>query len=228
MIIVDDASTDGTAELLRQYRGNERVRIVTLEENRGVGYALNAGIRESDADFIATQGSDDICSADKLSRQAAVLRDDPEVKMAGSYYYVIDEAGEITGKITEEHCSSVVADIHTRLISGNCRIGAPLFRKSLWAELGGFSETDFVRYCEDYDFFLRTTERYPVGIAVVPELLYRFRNSPNSLTKNNYYAQFWAALEQSRERRRKDFEQRNGNCGTDATNFDRSRSLTHY
>lgn len=76
LIVVDDASTDATAEVLHQF-SDERLRCLSHPENRGANAARNTGIRASRGRLIAFQDSDDAWLADKLDKQLAVLSHAP-------------------------------------------------------------------------------------------------------------------------------------------------------
>lgn len=197
--VSDDGSTDDTREIVSKYVG-DRLQLVTSEVNRGVAFALNAGIAATDAKYIAVHGSDDICKPEKARMQAAMLDALPNIQMVGCYYWMCRQDGTLIDEITD--VSTDPADIRLDLISGNCKIGLAMFRKTLWEELGGFDSANFPRCCEDMDFFLRTVERYPAGISVVPELLYGYRRSAQQLTDVDYYGPYYTALELSRNRRR--------------------------
>ena len=70
VIVVDDGSDDGTAQILDRLRAEDaRVRVITLSENGGVANARNRGVSLAQADWIAFLDSDDIWNADKLARQ---------------------------------------------------------------------------------------------------------------------------------------------------------------
>lgn len=73
LIIVDDGSTDETAEKIMQL-SDARVRYIRQENNSGACAARNRGIREAKGQFIALQDSDDIWHSDKLEKQMALLR----------------------------------------------------------------------------------------------------------------------------------------------------------
>lgn len=204
--VVDDGSTDDTAEIVNKYLG-ERLQLIRSVENKGVASALNLGIANTEAKYIAIQGSDDICKPEKARMQAELLNSSPDIQMVGCYYWMCRQDGTLVDEITD--VSIAPADIRLDLISGNCKIGLVMFRRTLWEEIGGFDDINCPRCCEDMDFFLRTVERYPAGITIVPELLYGYRRSAQQLTDQNYYGPYWKALELSRERRR-NHSDRNG------------------
>jgi glycosyltransferase involved in cell wall biosynthesis len=78
IIVVDDGSSDRTAEIARSY-GRE-VRCIS-QENQGAGVARNAGVKEAQGSLIAFLDSDDLWLDRKLEAQAAFLRMHPETDM---------------------------------------------------------------------------------------------------------------------------------------------------
>jgi glycosyltransferase involved in cell wall biosynthesis len=77
VIVVDDASGDGTPEAVRSI-ADPRVRLVALAENRGQSGALNAGLDAATGDVIALLDSDDLWMPDKIATQLAAWAADPE------------------------------------------------------------------------------------------------------------------------------------------------------
>lgn len=74
MLIVDDGSTDRTAEIIAEYeRRDRRIRVVTLEPNRGLANARNEGLDRARGDFIAFIDSDDVWLPEKITRQVAAM-----------------------------------------------------------------------------------------------------------------------------------------------------------
>lgn len=75
VIFVDDASTDSTLEKAREFRYDEKLEVVTLDENRGKAGALNAGLEHADTELTAVQDADSVIDEDLLetavSRMAA-------------------------------------------------------------------------------------------------------------------------------------------------------------
>lgn len=204
VILVDDGSTDGSLELACSYisRG---AHVVISNNNHGVADALNRGIAAADAKYIATQGSDDLCKPEKARLQAAMLDEFHRLQMVGCFYWHCDQSGELIMDVTDVKTDP--RDVALTLLSGKCKIGSPMFRKSLWEELAGFDEENFPRCAEDFDFFLRTAERDRLSIGVVPEILYGYRDTPESITKSPYFPDYFRALDMSRERRRSKCQQ---------------------
>ena len=99
VIVADDGSDDSTPAILsRLSEEDARVRVITLSENGGVANARNAAVRAAQAEWIAFLDSDDVWTAEKLSKQ---LRKAEETDAALVYTAAacIDEAGKETGKV---------------------------------------------------------------------------------------------------------------------------------
>ena len=74
LIVIDDASTDGTLELLEEHRRkDERIRIVPQEKNQGPAHARNVGLSQARGDFVAFLDSDDVWHPHKTAKQIAAM-----------------------------------------------------------------------------------------------------------------------------------------------------------
>lgn len=75
MIIIDDASSDETCEIIRTYQKNdERIHLIHLEKNQGVANSRNIGLQEAKGRYIAFLDSDDIWLEQKLERQLMFMK----------------------------------------------------------------------------------------------------------------------------------------------------------
>src|SRR5262245_57747116 len=74
LIVVDDGSTDGTEEIVREFPGARYV----FQENQGVSAARNVGAALSQGELIAFLDSDDFWQPEKLAAQAAFFAAQPE------------------------------------------------------------------------------------------------------------------------------------------------------
>ena len=75
LLLIDDASTDRSAEIIYKYLNNEkRIVYVKLQENKGAAYARNKGIEYSKGQYIAFLDSDDLWLPEKLERQYCFMK----------------------------------------------------------------------------------------------------------------------------------------------------------
>lgn len=95
-IAVDDASTDGTAEILRSLR-HPRIRVVLGKENLGLGARLNQINELAQTDFVARTDADDLMHPDRLARQIACFDTDPMLDVCATGTYTIDNRNRILG-----------------------------------------------------------------------------------------------------------------------------------
>lgn len=84
LIIVDDASTDRTADLVAPYLDDERIRYTRLPENLGRGAATNSGLDAARGEYIAYLPSDDVYYPEHLASLVAILDATPEAVLVYS------------------------------------------------------------------------------------------------------------------------------------------------
>ncbi len=74
LLIIDDASTDNTAEIVRKYTSDPRIRYLRQPGNQGVAAARNRGLMEAQGAYAAFLDADDWWDADKLRLQMACIK----------------------------------------------------------------------------------------------------------------------------------------------------------
>lgn len=153
LLLVDDGSTDRTAEILRAFAAkDDRIRIVTSETNEGIPRALNRGLDHARGAYIARLDSDDLMMPGRLTAQVEVLDRDRDVVLVSTAYDIIDEHGAYLGRFDETLPSEVIRYLlgFTNIIGGG---GQVMFRN------------DGTRYSiefpssEDYDLWVRLSQR---------------------------------------------------------------------
>lgn len=98
MFVVDDCSTDGSAEIVRGYAEKDsRIHLVLRDKNSGVANVRNAGIQMANGKYIALLDSDDVWTEDKLERQVSLL-EETGAELAYCSYDFIDEGSKPLGK----------------------------------------------------------------------------------------------------------------------------------
>jgi glycosyltransferase involved in cell wall biosynthesis len=166
IIVVDDGSTDETAEVLGSLPGPLRL---LRQQNQGVSRARNRGVSESRAPWVAFLDADDLWLPRKLERQMDALRGQPDRAVCATAFTVVDERLE---PIERRGCSPG-PDLRDLLLQGNL-IGTPstvVCRRSLVLEAGGFDES--LSQCADWDLWLRLRRRSPFVCLNESLVLYR-------------------------------------------------------
>lgn len=87
-IIVDDGSTDTTADVLASYQAKDkRIRILKNPENRGISFSRNRGTDAAKGKYVAVMDSDDYSEPNRLSVSVAFLEEHPDIVGVNSLYY---------------------------------------------------------------------------------------------------------------------------------------------
>jgi len=162
-IVVDDGSTDDTAERLA-ILDDSRLRIVR-QDHRGVAAARNHGVALASSPWIAFLDSDDRWLPRKLERQMAYMAANPSLRISQTDEIWIRRGMRVNPmkKHRKRAGDLFVSSLELCVISPS----AVLLARSLFDEVGGFDETFAV--CEDYDLWLRITCCETVGF--LPESL---------------------------------------------------------
>jgi len=109
LLILDDGSTDGTAELARSF-GDPRILVFSDGSNRGLAARLNEAVRLSRGEYFARMDGDDIAYPQRLTRQIDYLRAYPEIDLVGGWALVFDSTFDVRGKrMTPESHAAICA-----------------------------------------------------------------------------------------------------------------------
>lgn len=149
LVVIDDGSTDGTADLLRPYLG--KIRLIQ-QENQGVSAARNHGLRLALGEFVLFLDGDDLPYPNKLAKQVKRLEEDHLLGAVHSGWRLVDEYGRPLRKVQPWQQTSGLS-LADWLQWKPVFLGAMLFRRSWLQRIEGF-RTD-LRQAEDTDFLLR-------------------------------------------------------------------------
>jgi glycosyltransferase involved in cell wall biosynthesis len=145
IIVVDDGSTDNTAQVVQPYL--LRIRYLK-QDNRGIGAARNAAIAMSRGDFIALLDADDLWLPHKLALQVSLML--PETGLVGSSRAETDPSGTLTRGVSYEEL----------LVRNRFCASSVLFRRGCIDDLGGFNDTGDCFGVEDWELWLRISRKY--------------------------------------------------------------------
>ena len=96
LIIVDDASADATAEVIRKF-SDPRIRLQTNSRNLGIAASTNQAIGASKGEYLALMDDDDISMPDRLRAQVTYLENNREIMILGTGSYLINPEGKCFG-----------------------------------------------------------------------------------------------------------------------------------
>ena len=182
MIIVDDASTDETAQVVQRYLGDTRIKFLQNEQNMGAGYTRNRALEAAQGEWIAVLDADDWFAPHRLERLVA-FAEDWAADVVGDLAICTDREGKT---------------LHLRSWATRAPIPSHPFRltpeKAIryhaafqYLARGAFIQQKPIRYVPEIRKSQDTAFLYEMLIrgaqcAVVPEALYYYRIYPNTTT----------------------------------------------
>jgi glycosyltransferase involved in cell wall biosynthesis len=159
VIVVDDGSTDDTAEIALAYSAADpRVRLVR-QENRGLAGARNRGLAESRGEYVVFLDSDDRLLGEALEVGVRELESHPECAFVSGHYRPISAEGDPYALPRQ---ASIDVDHYLALLRDNY-ISMPasvMYRRWVFEEVGGFDGS--VDAAADWDLYLRVARRFPI------------------------------------------------------------------
>ncbi len=155
IIVVDDASPDGSVDLLK--KKFPEVKVVKHKINRGFPSSVNTGARTSKGDLLVLLNSDVIPDKDFLVSTLPLFKDDGVFAISFSEKDYSWAKGEFKNGFVEHGAGVKTKNVHdTFWVSG----GSGIFRRDYWMTLGGMDEKLFSPfYWEDLDLGYRALKR---------------------------------------------------------------------
>ena len=168
VIVIDDGSTDNTAQVVKPFA--RKVRYV-LQANAERGASRNHGLRLAKGKYIAFLDSDDLWLPDKAAAGIHFLERNPEVGLLCTDALQINGSGKETGTLRAHGMSGRVTG---RLLQKNFVImPTHLARTSVVREIGGFREERELSGSEDWEMWVRLS--IVADVAYIPEITAKYR-----------------------------------------------------
>lgn len=196
IIVIDDGSTDGSAEAVRSMMEENPCIRLFRQPNMGVTRTRNTGLRllEPETELVSFLDSDDISPARRFEADVELFRSDPHLDLTYSKMMLVD-------KIDDERLEPA-ADSHIITVRG-IHLSAAIFARRLVERIGSFDEA----FCqaEDTDYLLRTFESGPRYAMPETVALY-YRRHPGNMTRQTdvQSREFMRAIHKSMNRRKAD------------------------
>jgi len=198
-LILDDASTDGSKDIINEYaKKDRRIHAIYHTSNMGLANTLNEGISLAKGIYIARMDQDDESLPSRLKIQYMFMETRPEIILSGSYVYHISRLYQKFRLITVPTNPS---EIQMKLHSENCFYHpSVIFRRQEIVSLGGYKSK--FKNTEDYDLWLRVSKRYKMANIPIP--LLRYRININGMTVQRRWEQlFYFFLAQAENKKQK-------------------------
>ena len=169
LIIVNDGSTDGSAEYLDSLT-DPRVTVLH-QENKGLSFSLNRGLEHSKTEFIARMDGDDFAYPERLEKQLAFMEANPEVGLLGTQIQRVGMKRADSGSALP----TTHDEIFATLMNGGHGICHPtiMCRRSIFDQIGGYKSG----LGEEWDIFLRFGEISKLANLNDCLLKYRYHGS---------------------------------------------------
>jgi glycosyltransferase involved in cell wall biosynthesis len=173
IVVVDDASSDETAEVCQNLSSINYVRV---ERNQRVAGARNIGMVASHGEYLSFLDDDDTRLANSLDAQLETLDREPQVGLIYGRAIFANQDGAPGTQSYPHECPA--GDVFWKLLSRNfIPCGSTLFRRSCLTRVGLLD--DSIPGLDDWDLWIRIAEIYPVASADTPVATWR-RSTPGS------------------------------------------------
>lgn len=175
-LIVNDGSTDKTAEILQFYH-DPRIKIINNEKNIGLTKSLNKGLKLVKGEYIARMDADDVSISERLQKQVNMLERKPDLGMVGTWYCVVDEKDNIKYEVKNDGNPVI---LRWKLLFNNIFAhSSVMMREKTCEDIEGYNPE--FEASQDYDLWSRIVKKWQIGL--VPKILcHRRKRTEHSIT----------------------------------------------
>ena len=189
LIVVDDASTDNTAEIVNSI-DDPRLKYICHDQNKGGAAARNTGIKAAKGDYIAFQDSDDEWMPEKLAKQMDVFID-CAADVGAVYCSYLMKSENRSSFIPAAHIVRRNGNILLEILAESF-IGTPtlVVRRDIFDKIGLFDE-NLSRF-QDWDMAIRIAQEY--HFQFIDEQLVTAYGTLDSISQNVNSVRSWQAI----------------------------------
>ena len=167
-IIVDDASTDNTLNILRKFAAiDSRIKIFQHTINQKQTAAANTAIKNARGDYLARMDADDVALPSRLKKQVEFMQKNPDIGLLGSWVHLIDDNGKPYYVLKTNTSQGYLG--WSLLFDTSFAHSSVMMRKDIIKQVGFYQSAE----AEDYDLGSRINRL--AKVANIPEILQQKR-----------------------------------------------------
>ena len=183
LIVIDDGSTDETAEIVKNCAAKETRILYLYQENGKQGKARNFGINKSSGEYIAFLDADDLWVTDKLEIQAKYLLEHPNIDLVFSQGYFLEVGGNRNFDVLIKE-SWTIDDFPLFIENNRIPILSVILKRAKLIIVDCFEENIEIQNVEDYHLWMKLLLHHCI-FASIPNRLFYYRIHPEQQTYNN-------------------------------------------
>ena len=166
LIITDDGSTDCSLSIAQSFKDN-RIKVISDGQNRGISYRLNQQIQLAKGEYFARMDADDIMHPKRIEEQVHFMMEHPQTDIVGSAVCVIDDNNQILGYRKASHKKT-----QAEALQGAVFVHPSVLGRTGWFKQHLYKE-EFIGM-EDYELWIRTIEKS--SFAYIDDILLFYRD----------------------------------------------------
>jgi glycosyltransferase involved in cell wall biosynthesis len=175
IILIDDGSSDTSLDIVRSYK-DPRIRIVH-QNNHGLVYSFNKGVKLARGEYIARMDADDVCLPSRFEKELIWLLSNPKHGLVGTFFRYIEQETAAPLDVIQTSPLQHTDIMRMMYIVNPFGHGSVMYRKQAFLDAGGYRKE--YEPSEDYDLWRRIGEKWTVG--QIPEVLYLWRFQTSGL-----------------------------------------------
>lgn len=179
MLVEDGRLTPELDAVIEEYQGQyPELKVVKFEQNRGLGFALNDGLKTCSYDIVARMDTDDIAKPERFEKQLKVLEEHPEIDLVTAW---IEEFVDSPENITAMRTLPETPEELYNYGKSRCPANHPvtMYRKKAVLSVGGYQTSLFP---EDYFLWIKMLLNGSKFFCIQESLLF-FRYAPETIVK---------------------------------------------
>lgn len=179
LLIINDGSSDASEDIIETYtQRDKRIVYINLDENKGVAYCRNIGLKFANGKYLCWMDSDDSCHHERIEKQVRFLEKNPIIGAVGTQIQRFMKTKVLEATSLNNDPDYIKASLIFRPASvpnATVMLRMDLVREhQLWYN-------NMLKISEDYDFVSRCSHHF--SFSILPEALYNYRVAENSITQ---------------------------------------------